>query len=338
MVTRCSFSSSTKDRKVASKIEQDACFFFRGEKQGNLWPYLYGAPEHENDKVDGGRLYQEVMKKAPEYYLFDSEAQLFQSHSRHIAEIIGGGATVIELGPGSKECVAVKTVPLLQSLPALNGYIGIDISLAFVEKALDTIRSVLPHISVQGYQQDFTQLSALPQPDGHIDNPVVLFKRSTISNMSPDEVTEFVSQLPALIGGSHYFLVVHDRNQDVDSLMQAYDNPMASKVFENVMFRLERDAPNIRFDANLFCYTPKYDPNTYDFMHVLSATADQTVDLGDDTTVFVRKGDRFKILSSYKYPVQVFQDMVVRTGLYSPIDMFTDEASGNIVCHVFKSK
>ena len=97
LVTRCSFSSSTKDRKVASKIEQDACFFFRGEKQGNLWPYLYGAPEHENDKVDGGRLYQEVLKKAPEYYLFDSEAQLFQSHSRHVAEIIGGGATVIEL-------------------------------------------------------------------------------------------------------------------------------------------------------------------------------------------------------------------------------------------------
>ena len=336
LVTRCSFSSLAKDRKVVSNLEQDAYALFR-EKQGNLWPYLYGAPEHENDKVDGGRLYVEALKKAPEYYLYDSEAQLFQSHSRHIAEIVGSGATVIELGPGSKESVAVKTIPLLQSLPALNGYIAIDISLPFVEKTLDTIRSALPHISVQGYEQDFTQLSALPQQDGRIENPVLLFKGSTIANMRPDEATEFISKLPALIGGSHYFLVVQDCNQDVDSLMQAYGNPTISKILYNLMFRLQRDAPSIRFDPNLFRYTPKYDPNTYDFMHVLSATADQTVDLGDDTTVSVRKGDRFKMLSSYKYPVNVFQDMVARTALYSPIDVFTDEASGNMVCHVFKS-
>lgn len=119
--------------------------------------------------------------------------------------------------------------------------------------------------------------------------------------------------------------------------MKAYHNPRHSKFCHNVMYRLERDADCVNFNPSQFKYTPAYDPVTYDFAHYVSATHDQTVDLGDGEQVSVQAGDKFKTLSSHKYPVSVFQDMVSKTGAYEPLDVVMD-ASGRMVCHILESK
>lgn len=96
------------DRKVIDQLEKDVMAFFLDRLSGHLWPYLYGTPEHDNDLVRGGILYNEMLEGEHDYYLYKYEAALFQSKRHFLASIIGPNATFIELGPGSEQSIGKK--------------------------------------------------------------------------------------------------------------------------------------------------------------------------------------------------------------------------------------
>ena len=323
-------TNGSGDAKVVNKLEEDAGIFFRGELSGNLWPYLYGDPEDDSDPVRGGILYNEMLAGEPDYYLYKYESKLFQSKGHILTEKIGENATFIELGPGSEQSIRLKTLPLLRSCSNLTGYLGIDISQAFVEKVVEVIRSEMTDISVEGIQQDFTQLKDLPD----YEKPVVLFKGSTIANLRRDEVPEFISQLKELIGKPHYLLLVHDANQDETSLMKAYDTPKMALLMENIMFRVHRDAHLDGMEPDAFDYKPEWDSANHDLKHVLTATKPQQFTLGEQTFK-IEVGDKFHTLSSFKYPTEVFQKLIGSVG-YQSVEFVLDE-SKRMAAHLFQS-
>lgn len=317
------------DSKVINKLEKEALDFFLGKTSGNLWPYLYGTPEDKNDPVRGGILYNELLENEDDYYLYEYEAALFQSQGSHLTSKIGSNPTFIELGPGSEQSLRLKTLRLLRTCSQLEGYIGIDISQSFLDRGLTVIRSEFPSILVRGIQQDFTQLENLPV----FDKTVILFKGSTVANLRSNELPAFIKKIKNLMTKEHYLVLVHDANQDEASLMKAYDNPRMAIIMENIMYRLKRDLDIAGMDAKAFRYEPQWDAERYDFRHVLTATKAQRFDV-KEILVNIEKGQQFHTLSSFKYPVKVFQDMLSSTG-YEPLD-FRMDPSGRMAAHLFR--
>ncbi|MDJ1169315.1 L-histidine N(alpha)-methyltransferase [Roseofilum sp. BLCC_M154] len=317
------------DKKVINKLEQDAMDFLLGKISGNLWPYLYGTPEDDNDPVQGGILYNEMLKGEKDYYLYKYEAELFQGKGNLLTEKIGGNATFVELGPGSETSIRLKTLPLLRSCDELKGYLGIDISQDFVDKVVEVIRAELPNISVEGMQQDFTQLETLPE----YEKPVVLFKGSTIANLRKEEVPVFIAHIKELIGKPHYLLLVHDANQDEVSLMKAYDTPKMAVFMENIMFRVDRDSGAVGMKPEAFSYKPEWVSETHDLKHVLTATETQNIEIQGHTVV-IEKGQKVHTLSSFKYPPDVFKSMIASVG-YKSIDYILGDHN-RMAAHLFQ--
>lgn len=206
---------------------------------------------------------------------------------------------------------------------------GIDISQDFVDKVIEVIRSEFPDIFLQGIQQDFTKLNSVPE----VPKPVIFFKGSTIANLTKDEVPIFLSKIRKLVNKKHYLLLVHDANQDRESLMKAYDNPGVAKVMENIMCRVHRDAKLVGMNPLAFRYQPEWDSENHDLKHVITATEAQKLQLGEEV-VEIEKGQKFHTLSSFKYPVEVFQEFIGSTG-YQPIDVVLDD-SKRLAAHVFQ--
>lgn len=323
--------STVGDSKVVDKLIQDATDFFLGKITGNLWPYLYGTPEDDNDPVRGGILYNEMLEGEDDYYLYKFEAELFQTQGQKLTSIMGSNLTFIELGPGSEQSLRLKTIPLLHTCDQLSGYVGIDISQYFLDKGLAVIKSEFPNIYMQGIQNDFMQLESLPT----FDKPVILFKGSTIANLRKAEVPVFITKIKNLIDKGHYLFLVHDANQDETSLMEAYDNPGMAVFMENIMCRLKRDLHIADMDATAFRYKPQWEASGHDLKHVLTATKAQTFDV-KGTSITIEEGQQFHTLSSFKYPVKVFQEMLSLTG-YKPID-FCIGKSKRMAAHLFQSE
>lgn len=321
--------SAIGDSKVVDKLEKDAMDFFQGKITGNLWPYLYGTPENENDSVRGGILYNEMLEGEEDYYLYKYEAELFQTQGDQLTEIMGDNLTFIELGPGSEQSLRLKTIPLLKTCSQLEGYVGIDISQSFLDKGLAVIRSAFPDIYMNGIQNDFMQLESLPA----FDKQVILFKGSTIANLRREEVPVFITKIKSLMAEGHYLLLVHDANQDENSLMKAYDNAGMAVFMENIMSRLKRDLKIANMDAEAFSYKPQWDSDNHDLKHVLTATKAQAFDV-QGQSVNIEKGQQFHTLSSFKYPVELFQEMLSLTG-YKPIS-FCIGKSKRMAAHLFQ--
>ncbi len=321
--------NTTEDKKVIDKLQEDAQEFFLGKINGNLWPYVYGAPQDNNDPVRGGILYNKVLEGEQDYYLYKYEAELFQTKGHLLTSLIGSNATFIELGPGSEQSIRLKTLPLLKTCPHLSGYLGIDISQSFLDKVIEVIHSAFPSIFIDGIQADFTQLKDLPE----FAKPVVFFKGSTIANLKRYEVPVFISYIKKLVGKKHYLLVVHDANQDEISLMKAYDNSGVAVFIENIMYRLYRDVIRVGMEPEQFRYKPEWEPENHELKHVLTATKSQKFELNGHT-IEIEEGQKFHTFSSFKYPIEVFQNMLSLTG-YKPIDFVLDN-SGRMAAHLFE--
>jgi uncharacterized SAM-dependent methyltransferase len=322
-------ASNTEDRKMRAKLTETTLDFFLNHHHGILWPYFYGAPQDDQDPVRGGILYNEMLASEPDYYLYKYEAELFQTRGKKLAALIGGGATFIELGPGSTQSLRLKTLPLLKVCEDLQGYVGIDISQSFLDQGLGTIREALPDLPITGIQQDFTQLTELPD----CPRPVIFFKGSTITNLTKDEMPMFIRSISELAQDNQYLLLVQDSNQDEASLMSAYDTPKMTMIQENIMYRVARDCDTEGMNPGAFRYAPQWDAPNHDFKHVLVATEAQSFTI-QGHTITIKAGDEFHTMSSFKYPVDVFQAAICSTG-YRVVDVIKD-ASGRMAAHVFK--
>ncbi|MEM1129782.1 MAG: L-histidine N(alpha)-methyltransferase [Pseudomonadota bacterium] len=318
------------DHAVADDFQQDiAAFFFNGLR-GNLWPYLYGTPQAADDPVRGARDYDLCLQEEPAYYLSSCEAQLFADEAPALAAHLGSGATIFELGPGAEMYFRKKTLRLLRACADLRGYVGVDISVTFLDRVLEVVRGEFPGLRVAGLLQDFSRLSTLP----FVDNPVVLFKGSTIANLRRDEMPDFVRSVHDAVGRPHRFVVVHDANQDRETLMAAYDNAHCKRFYEGFPHRIQRDTNIAGFDPTAFRYTPEWVPEVHDFRQILTATRAQTCQL-DGRPLAIASGQKLHIMSSFKYPLDVFTGLIGAAGYEHEAVYF--DATQRMAAHVFRS-
>jgi L-histidine N-alpha-methyltransferase len=221
----------------------------------------------------GDKLFQDIMAM-PEYYLTNSEFEIFETQKAEILEYINGDDfDLIELGAGD----GTKTKILLEYLVLQNAdfqYLPIDIS----QNALDGLESdlnvIMPQVKVKPQQGDyFDVLKSLKNIGSR--RKMVLFLGSNIGNFTKEEAVLFLKEMNASLAPNDLVLIGSDLKKDPSIIQLAYDDPAGiTAAFNlNLLERMNREL-GANFDIKEFKHWETYNPTTGETKsHIISKKA-----------------------------------------------------------------
>lgn len=274
------------------------------------------APKYFYDQR-GSELF-EAITRLPEYYPTRTEAAILRTHGSAIAQAVGAGRTVVELGAGNCE-KAMALCRLVQ--PAC--FVGVDISAEFLEAAVQGLRAEFPGVRAHAVAGDLTRGVTLPE---HIarDGRLVFYPGSSIGNFDPPQAGALLAQMHALAGEGGALLIGIDLPKDVAVLEAAYDDAagVTAAFNRNVLAHVNRiigsDFVPDRWQHRAFFNTAASRIE----MH-LEAAADVQIRWPGGSRAFAR-GERIHTENSYKYPLAVFTDMLRGAG-FAQVQAWTDD-------------
>jgi L-histidine Nalpha-methyltransferase len=175
------------------------------------------APKYFYDAL-GSRLF-DAITELPEYYPTRTEAQILRTHAAEMAQAVGTGRTLVDLGAGNCE----KAGRLFATL-APQRYVAVDISVEFLRNALHCLQREHTQMEMVGVGADFSQSLQLPPEAG--DGPRTLFyPGSSIGNFTPDAAEAFLRRAHASAPGGNLLIGV-DLVKPKAALEAAYDDAL----------------------------------------------------------------------------------------------------------------
>lgn len=250
----------------------------------------------------GAELFEKICDQE-EYYLTRAENKILKAYAHEMSRLIGPNAIIIEPGSGNAE----KVMYLLLRLNRVRGYVPIEINAMSLTNLVNTIKQRLPKIQVIPLNQDFTKVSSLPnQLKDEQGKRVVFIPGSTLGNLSPEEMKDFLGQYIQMCGEQVAFLVGVDLKKDTNSLELAYDDSQGiTAAFNlNLLSRLNRDFGG-KFNPTEFYHKAIYNEEEGRIEMHLVSKIDQTV-LLKDQEIKLAKGESIHTESSYKYSIDEF--------------------------------
>lgn len=298
-----------------------------------LSPYLYSTPnpEIEGDLANGEGCYMELISQNPGYYLYKEEIELMNSAAGKMAAYVPSGANVIEFGPGTDIAFKNKTLPFLKEIKNLKSYVPVDLCETYLDDSESILAHELPEVSVQKIKDDFIKNVDLIK---NFPLPVVFFKGSTITNLSTANCLKFLTRISQAMQSHGRLIIGVDSNQSESSLRGAYDDGRMANLTLSIVHFINRDLPVSGFDPHGFEYEFNWVDETHCVEHNVRTTKEQNFTL-DGTPVNIKSGTKFHFLSSYKYPIDYFQDIAKKAGL-QPLDYFVHD-NGRMVIHVLET-
>lgn len=316
-------------------IEFDASSFIANAKslflhleEENLAPYIYSTPDPsiENDPARGEEYYQ-ILIEDKDYYLYKEEIRLINTVASQIAAYVPQGANIIEFGPGTKMAFVNKSLPFIKAVKQLKSYVPVDLCKTYLVNTEEVLKQELPEIAVKPLQDNFIENTDLVKI---FERSVVWFKGSTITNLSTSDCIDFLTKISQALQPEGLLIVGVDANQNESSLKKAYSDKMADLTL-STLYWIDRDLPVTNFNPAAFKYQPEWVPENYCFQHNVVSTSEQEF-VFDGANISIEEGEKFHLLSSYKYPVEYFQSLAKKAGL-EPLDCFIDEGK-RMVIHV----
>lgn len=283
------------------------------------------SPKYFYDRL-GSHLF-DAITELDEYYPTRTEAAIFAAHGAEMAQRIGGGCTLVDLGAGN--CAkAARLIPLLD--PAR--YVAVDISADYLHDALKRLQREQPALDIVGVGMDFSRSPKLPAGviDGAGVRPVFFYPGSSIGNFTPDEAVVFLSGLRAQAAGGGLLIGV-DLVKPVEVLESAYDDALGvTSAFNLNLLRNLNRAVGTDFDPADWRHVAFFDaPSSRIEMH-LEARRPLVVRWADGSRAF-RQGERLHTENSYKYSVAGLQDLLRRAGFRAE-RCWTDADAAFAVC------
>ena len=197
----------------------------------------------------GSRLFEEICR-LPEYYATRTEAEILSRAAPEIAEAVGDGAVLAELGSGSstKTCLLIET--LLTRQDELH-YVPIDISVAFLEESARSLLGRYPGLKVTAIGGEYLDsLPHLPRRDGPL---LALFLGGNIGNLSEAEAVGLLAGIAAELSPRDRLVVGFDRLKDPVLIARAYDDAagVTAAFNRNLLARINRELGG-EFDLGSF--------------------------------------------------------------------------------------
>ena len=276
--------------------------------QGLSQPQKSISPKFLYDKR-GAELFDAICE-LDEYYLTRTETAILQAHAAEMAAQIGD-SILIEFGSGSSQKVRI----LLDAMPRLPAYVGLDISKQHLQESCQNLASAYPGLEAIALCADYTQPLQFPHlPALQSRRRTGFFPGSSIGNLEPSEAVEFLKNAAELLGANGSLLIGVDLQKSQTILEPAYDDAQGiSAAFAlNLLTRINREL-GADFSLDQFGYSAVYNADAGRIEMYITSLQAQTVRLGDLVIPF-QQGELLRTEYSYKYTLAQFQQLAALAG------------------------
>ena len=255
--------------------------------------YLYDAL--------GSRLFEAICE-LPWYPITRGERALLARERGAILERLDDPATLIELGGGDGEKLAVLAAGLAERGRAATVHL-VDISETALARASRAVARY-PSVAVRGHRAAYAEglraaVAAL-DPDR---SAMVLFLGSNIGNLAPGEADRFLAAIRAALRPGDSLLLGADLVKPERDLLLAYDDPLGvtASFNRNLLVRLNREL-DADFELDRFEHRVVWNARESRVESYLVSRAEQTVCIpAAGCCVRFDEGEAIWTESSYKY-------------------------------------
>jgi dimethylhistidine N-methyltransferase len=308
--------------------QQDAAAIRAELSAGLLDRHAHTSPKYLYD-VLGSKLFEAICE-LPEYYPTRTEAAIFKTHLSDIAESVGRGATLIDLGAGN----CAKAAHLFSALQPAQ-YVPIDISVDFLRDVVAQLRQRFPQVDMLGIGLDFSGKLNLPVAV-RSDKRLFFYPGSSIGNFTPDEALAFLKRLHAACrldqssGGG--VLIGVDLVKDISVLNAAYDDALGVTASFNLNLLLHlNNLLGADFNVRDWRHRGFFNPEKSRIEMHLEATRNLAVTWQGGQRRF-EKGECIHTENSYKYTQESFCRLLQHAG-FDIAGCWTDARDWFMVCH-----
>lgn len=269
------------------------------------------SPKYLYDAL-GSRLF-EAITELPEYYPTRTEARIFELNIEAMAEQVPQGATLVDLGAGN--CAKAASL-FAQFLP--SRYVAVDISIAFLRNALNSLQRQYPALDMLGVGLDFSTGLVLPPAVVNLKlTPRVLFyPGSSIGNFDPDAALLFLRSVRVSCGtqsGSGLLIGV-DLVKNIAEMEAAYDDALGvtAAFNRNLMLHINRIG-STNFQLADWRHVALFNAFESRIEMYLEAARAVTVCWPGGQRAFA-VGERIHTENSYKWTLDLFSELLRKAG------------------------
>jgi L-histidine N-alpha-methyltransferase len=252
----------------------------------------------------------EAITRLPWYRITRAEARLLARYASQVVSGFTDPLTLVELGCGSGEKVAMIADAVRAGLRPLSVHL-IDISPLALELSERTLGR-LQHVSVVGhratYEEGLRHAAAERAPGSRM---LVAFLGSNIGNFDPPAAHEFLVRIRAALQPKDALLLGADLVKPEAELLLAYDDPLGvtAAFNKNLLVRMNTELL-ADFDLSAFDHRAIWNPGESRVeMHLVSRRPQEVRIPRADTAVRFAEGEFIWTESSYKYTPE---DLIAR--------------------------
>ncbi|TCW36385.1 dimethylhistidine N-methyltransferase [Marichromatium gracile] len=264
----------------------------------------------------GSQLF-DAITELPEYYPTRTEIGILCDHGEEMADLLGRGRVLLELGSGSSLKIRILLAALEPEI-----YIPIDISREHLRASAESLAEHFPALAIHATCADYSVPFELPI-EGDREGLAAFFPGSSIGNFEPEEARALLGRVAKLIGVGGRLLVGIDLQKDRATLERAYDDDrgVTSAFILNVLERLNRELM-ADFDLKAFVHRSFYNDALGRIEVHLEALSEQRVQVAGEQFVLAA-GERIHVENSYKYDIAGFHQLAAGAG-FVPERVWTD--------------
>jgi L-histidine Nalpha-methyltransferase len=258
----------------------------------------------------------EAICRLPWYRITRAENRLLSTHAGEIvAALDAEPATIVELGPGSGEKLALLADALQRGGGSAHVHI-IDISSQALEQTEQRLTR-LQHVSVVGHQSTYEVglRRAASARQGH-GSMLVLLLGSNIGNFDAPAALTFLRRIRDVLQPGDLLLLGADLVKPERDLQLAYDDPLGvtAAFNKNLLVRINRELGGT-FDLDAFGHRAAWNRDDQRIeMHLVSRAAQTVTIAASDISVQFARDEHIWTESSYKYQPDQVERMGVETG------------------------
>ena len=298
-------ASKTSPEFIQHYVENQAAV--RAElQQGLLTANATTSPKYLYDAL-GSRLF-EAITELPEYYPTRVEASIFDQFLSDMAQTVGIGHTLIDLGAGNCE----KAARMFSALQPAK-YVAVDISAEFLQQALTSLQRQNPDLPMLGLGMDFSENLSLPA-ETDTGSRLFFYPGSSIGNFTPADALPFLKQIHAACSGQGGLLIGVDLVKSSIVLQAAYDDALGvTAAFNRNMLLHINKLLGSDFNINQWQHRALFNTELSRIEMHLDTLQDLTVRWPGGERKFA-KGQGIHTENSYKYTVESFTQLLKNAG------------------------
>lgn len=269
----------------------------------------------------------EAICRLPWYRITRAESRLLTEHAAAIVGVLGSEATIVELGSGSGEKLALLADAMRRRGQPARIHL-IDVSSAALDLAARTLGRY-EQMSVVGHRATYEQgLKEAARQRTHGEPLLVLLLGSNIGNFDPPASHEFLASVRSSMTGGDLLLLGADLVKPERDLLLAYDDPLGitAAFNRNLLVRINYELGG-SFDLAAFKHLALWNAAASRVEMHLVSDVEQVVSIEACTlTVRFEAGERIWTESSYKYEPGEVIDMGAGAG-FDCLEQWNDSAA-----------